>query len=77
MVLTDFLIGVLEENPEEVERNKRIFNILADKVETVTPILGERILNNTKQGADINWLTKGKIAWRFISSLFYKRNIIE
>jgi len=77
MVLTDFLTDALEENPEEVEKNKRIFNILADKVETVTPFLAERILNNTKQGAHINWLTKRKITWRFLSSKIHKRNLIE
>ena len=77
MVLTDFLTGALEEKPEEVERNKRVFNILADKVETVSPFLGERILSNTKHGAHINWLTKGKIAWRFMSSSFIKRNIMD
>ena len=76
MVVTDLLIGDMDRNTEKWQRNKRIFNILADRVETVTPYLVERILENTKHGAKIAWLTTPKIAFRFLSAPFIKRDIV-
>jgi hypothetical protein len=52
-------------------------NILADKVETVTPWLAEQALANTKQGARIEWLTRGKAARRFLAAAFVKRDLIS
>ena len=77
MVVTDFLINSLKENPEEAESNKRIFNILADHVDTVTAYLSKEILKNTKNNAHIAWLTKQKVMQRFIKSLFIKRNLFQ
>lgn len=76
MVVTDLLIGDYE-TPEDLERAKRIFNILADKVETVTPWLADQILANNKSGANIAWLTTPKIAMRFMTAPFNKRNVLE
>jgi len=44
---------------EKLEETKAIFNMLADKVETITPFLVENILKNDKSGTRISWLTKG------------------
>lgn len=49
-----------------------IYNILADRVETVTPWLVEKVLANTTHGARIAWLTRGKSLWRFLKSRFVK-----
>jgi len=49
-----------------------IYNILADRVETVTPWLVEKTLANTHHGARIAWLTRGKSLWRFLKSRFVK-----
>ncbi|MBL8628516.1 MAG: SDR family oxidoreductase [Rhodospirillaceae bacterium] len=49
-----------------------IYNILADRVETVTPWLVENVLANTKHGARIAWLTPAKSLWRFLKSRFVK-----
>jgi NAD(P)-dependent dehydrogenase (short-subunit alcohol dehydrogenase family) len=49
-----------------------IYNILADRVETVTPWLVEKVLANDKHGARIAWLTRGKSLWRFLKSRFVK-----
>jgi NAD(P)-dependent dehydrogenase (short-subunit alcohol dehydrogenase family) len=77
MVLTDLLIGEREADSAEWEETKRIFNILADKVETVTPWLADRVLENTRNGARIEWLTRSKVAWRFISAPLRKRDLFE
>lgn len=39
MVITEFISSQFENRPDEWERAKRIFNIIADRVDTVTPFL--------------------------------------
>lgn len=77
MVVTDMLTGQYEERPEDWERAKRIFNILAERVETVTPWLAERVLANNKSGARITWLTRGRSMRRFLAAPFRKRDLFE
>ncbi len=73
MVVTDLLTQ--EYTPEELEKAKKIFNILADKVETVTPFLAEGILKGVKNGGRVAWLTTPKIAFRFATAGFNKRDL--
>jgi len=75
MVVTDMLSDDALNNPQEWESTKRVFNILADRVETVTPWLADRILSNTEHGAHIRWLTPGKVIKRFVLSPFRKRDL--
>ena len=78
MVLTDFILSRYEgKDPSEWESARKIFNILADKVETVTPFLVEKILNNQKNGARIMWLTPGKAFWRFLTASISKRDLFK
>jgi NAD(P)-dependent dehydrogenase (short-subunit alcohol dehydrogenase family) len=58
--------------PERWAFVKKIFNIIADRVETVTPWLADQVLANDKHGARIAWLTTRKSIWRFIKSRFVK-----
>ena len=76
MVVTDLLTGEYHD-PKEWARAKRIFNILADRVETVTPWLVDKVLANEQSGAHIAWLTPGKVAWRFASARFSKRDLFK
>jgi NAD(P)-dependent dehydrogenase (short-subunit alcohol dehydrogenase family) len=76
IVVTDLLkrdIG--SASSAEALRTRRIYNILGDRVETVTPWLAERVLANDRAGARIAWLTGGKAARRFVASLFRKREV--
>jgi NAD(P)-dependent dehydrogenase (short-subunit alcohol dehydrogenase family) len=76
MVLTDLILKQYENKiPEEWADARRIFNILADKVETVTPYIVDEVLKNSKNGRIINWLTPGKILWRFSTASFSKRDL--
>jgi NAD(P)-dependent dehydrogenase (short-subunit alcohol dehydrogenase family) len=75
MVLTDLLTKQYEDRPEDWEEAKRIFNILADRVETVTPWLAEQVLANTKHGARFRWLSRGKMMGRFLTAPFNKRDL--
>ena len=75
MVVTDLLTGQYQGRTEDWERAKRIFNILADRVETVCPWLAGQVLANKKHGTRITWLTRPKIITRFLMSPFRKRNL--
>lgn len=73
IVVTDLLTEGY--TPRELAKVKRIFNILADKVETVTPFLVEGILANDRNGSRIAWLTRGKAFWRFLTAGFNRRDL--
>ena len=75
MVITDLLMKEGEKSGDNWERQKRLYNILADRVETVTPFLVQKMLNNQKHGARIAWLTTGKSFVRFIRAPFVKRDL--
>ena len=75
IVVTDLLMGDYDLSSEEWQKTKKIMNILADKVETVTPWLAENVLNTDKDGARVAWLTKGKAFRRFAGAGFNKRDL--
>lgn len=75
IVLTDLLFGDYDGQPEQLEKAKKIFNILGDRVETVTPWLAERVLAHKGTGGHIQWLTKPKAFGRFATAGFRKRDL--
>ncbi len=77
IVSTDLLADQYIGRPEDYERAKRFYNILGDKVETVTPYLAQKILENKRAGAKVAWLTTPKVLQRFLTAPFIKRNIFD
>lgn len=77
MVATKLVTGQYQGHPEEWQRVKRIFNIVSDRVETVTPWIARKILANNKNGVKINWLTRRKLLIRFLLAPFVKRNVFD
>jgi NAD(P)-dependent dehydrogenase (short-subunit alcohol dehydrogenase family) len=77
MVATKLITDQYKEHPEEWKNAERIFNILSDRVETVTPWLVDKILSNKKNGVRINWLSRSKVMVRFLSAPFHKRHIFD
>ncbi len=75
IVITEFITDQYRDDPQGLEDAKRIFNILGDKVETVTPWLAEKVLGNDKSGAHIAWLTPIKVMKRFATARFSKRDL--
>jgi NAD(P)-dependent dehydrogenase (short-subunit alcohol dehydrogenase family) len=73
MVVTDLLTR--DYSPAEFEKAKKIFNILADRAETVTPWLADRVLAGTRNGGRVAWLTGPKAAYRFATAGFRKRDL--
>lgn len=77
MVITELITRQFDGRPEDWERAKRIFNLIADRVETVTPWLAERILENDRNGATISWMTTAKMIGRFLSIPFRRRDLFS
>jgi short-subunit dehydrogenase len=78
MVLTDFLLDKLKKmTREKLEETKALYNVLADKVETVTPFLVENILVNDKSGARIAWLTEEETSSRFQDESYLTRDLLK
>jgi NAD(P)-dependent dehydrogenase (short-subunit alcohol dehydrogenase family) len=76
MVITELMMETSrQEDAERWESTKRILNILADRVETVTPWLVEQVLANQKNGVHIRWLTRWKSLYRFLSPAYRKRDL--
>ncbi len=75
MMVTDLLLKNVP--PDQKKSSRRVFNILADKVETVAPWIADNVLETTKSGRRIVWLTKGKIYKRFASAPFTRRNVLD
>jgi NAD(P)-dependent dehydrogenase (short-subunit alcohol dehydrogenase family) len=73
MVVTDLLTQ--DYSPEELAKARKVFNILADRVETVTPWLADRVLAGTRNGGTVAWLTTPKIMGRFLLAPLRKRDL--
>ncbi len=77
MVITEMITGQYKGKPDEWEKASRIFNIIADRVDTVTPWIAQKVLENQKNGARISWGSRAKITLRFLSAPFIKRKVID
>ena len=79
MMLTDFITKTPDGDPSEVisdEKFRKLFNILADKPETVAKFFIPKILSNTQNNVLIAWLTNRKAALRFMTAPFRKDRLI-
>ncbi len=79
MMLTDFITKTPDgEKSSAVQEKafKSIFNILADKPETVAAFFIPRMLANKKNNAQIMWLTNAKTMFRFLTAGLRKRRLL-
>jgi hypothetical protein len=78
IMITDFSMKQLDRSDRGAwERTKRVFNIIADRPETVASFLAPRILAVKKSGTLIAWLTGRKIMFRFMTAGLIKRKVME
>ncbi|MCC5825017.1 SDR family oxidoreductase [Alkalimonas sp.] len=75
IVVTDLLVNDYDQASEQWHKARKIFNILGDTVETVTPWLVEQILKTNRSGSKVAWLTTGKALCRFWMASFRKREL--
>lgn len=78
MVVTDFMIdGMRSLPPDHLETFKAMYNLMADPVETVAPLLADGVLTGTATGTVIAWLTEDKIQERFNSGEYAGRDLFS
>ena len=77
IVVTDLLVGDYDTSSPEWEKSKKIFNILGDTVQTVTPFLVDGVLKADKSGSKVAWLTTGKAFRLFMGAGFNKRDLFS
>jgi NAD(P)-dependent dehydrogenase (short-subunit alcohol dehydrogenase family) len=75
MVLTDLLMRPFDGRPQEWERARKVFNLLAERVDIVAPFLVERMLSNRKNGVIIKYLTPARLLLRLVGSVFRPRTL--
>ena len=77
IVITDLLVPEPDQRDAGWEQAKKILNLLADTVETVTPFLVDGMLNAKEGGEAVRWLTPGKIMRRKCMDIFHKRDVFS
>jgi len=75
MLVTDMIVSQYKGRPADWEKAKRIFNIIADRPEKVAPWLAYKVLENQRNGAIISYTSNWKLAWRFLSASFRRRDL--
>src|SRR5690349_1376263 len=65
ILITDGWLREAATNPESVQSQRKMVNILSDHVDDVAPFLVESMLASTKNGDEIAWLTKGRMMKKF------------
>jgi NAD(P)-dependent dehydrogenase (short-subunit alcohol dehydrogenase family) len=77
MVVTDLILDQYRGRPEEWKKVRKIFNIIADRVENVSPWLVDQMLANQKTGRRIKYLTGWGLMMRFLTMPFTKRDVFS
>jgi short-subunit dehydrogenase len=79
MMLTDFITKSPDGSVPAIKSDQsfqKIFNILADRPETVAKFFVPKMLANTRNNVQIEWLTTAKSMARFMSAPFTKRKLV-
>lgn len=78
IMITDFIVNSFRNKKIELSnKNKKVYNILGDYPDVVAKFLVNKMINNTNNDIRINWLTNKKAAFRFMTSIFNKRDFFK
>jgi NAD(P)-dependent dehydrogenase (short-subunit alcohol dehydrogenase family) len=75
MVITDLITGQNRVDSEGWEKNKKVYNILANREEKVTPWLVKKILSNTSRKPVFKYVSVWRMIAQLFSALFFKRDL--
>jgi NAD(P)-dependent dehydrogenase (short-subunit alcohol dehydrogenase family) len=77
--LTEGMMREMSKLPVQArDRAMKQINFIGDHVETTTPWIIDRVLNDTKQGNEIVWLTSSRLARRSLGALLgQKRDVVS
>lgn len=76
MLITEGWLREAAVAPDQVDQQRKMLNILTDHVDDVAPFLVDGMLNSTKNGDKIAWLTTGRITKRFMTPGYAKKHDI-
>jgi NADP-dependent 3-hydroxy acid dehydrogenase YdfG len=77
MVITDMITRQFIGREAELEKSKRILNIIGERAETVAPVLVEKILENKKNGVTISYSSSIRMMGKFLTAPFKKRDLFS
>ena len=77
MVITDMITRQYQGRETELEKAKPILNIIAERPETVAPVLADKILKNRKNGAVISFSSSARLMLKFLLAPFRKRDLFS
>lgn len=77
MVLTDMLLDPIRRGDDNSKKLKRLYNLLAEEVETVVPVLTDRMISNEKNGSVISFSSPLKMFSRVPGRLLGGRDIVK
>lgn len=77
MVLTDMLLDPIRRGDDNSKKLKRLYNLLAEEVETVVPVLADRMISNEKNGAVISFSSPLKMFSMMPGRLLSGRDIVS
>jgi len=77
MVVTDLITSPYRDRPDAWRKVKPIFNIIADRVETVAPWMADQILSNRRNGAVLKRVSTPEMALRFLLGPIRRRELFE
>ena len=77
IVATDLITGAMDGEQKIIlpESTKRFYNIAADYPDKVAEFLVKKMICCKKNNAHIQWLTTRKVAFKFLTASFHKRDI--
>ena len=76
MLITEGWLREAEVAPEQVASQRKMLNILCDDVDDAAPFLVDGMLNSTKTGDKIAWMTTGRLMKRFMTPGYAKKHDI-
>ena len=77
MLATEFITNQYVNRPDDWEKDKKILNIIASRIETVAPWLVDKILTNQKSGVCISYSSRSKLFMRFLTAPFSKSVVFD
>lgn len=74
ILISDGWLREAKRAPEQVSSQRTALNILTDHVDDVAPYLVSEVMKATKTGAEVSWLTTSRMARRFMTPGYAKKN---
>ncbi len=74
ILISDGWLREAQRAPEQVSSQRRMLNVLADHVDDVAPYLVQEMLGADRTGAEISWLTTGRLMKRFMTPGYATKN---